>query len=83
MLAFYFHDDNKMFIGYKHIDCHMIFDVKYNLTWKAQFVAGGHQMDESKDMTYSSAVSNESVRIAFTLTALNDLNVLSTDVPNA
>lgn len=41
--AFEFRDDNKVPIQYKHIDCHMIFDGKLDLTRKAQFVAGGHQ----------------------------------------
>ena len=40
-------------------------------------------MEEPKDMTYSSVVTRNSIRIAFTLAALNDLDVLSTDVQNA
>ncbi len=30
---------------YKNIDCHMIFDVKMDLTRKARLVASGHQTD--------------------------------------
>ena len=58
----------------------MIFDVKMDLTRKARFVAGGHQTDPPKESTYSSVVSRDSIRIAFTLAALNDLDVLSADV---
>eukprot|EP00957_Ditylum_brightwellii_P209688 15362807-Ditylum_brightwellii.AAC.1 len=43
----------------KWIPCHMIFDVKFDLTWKAQFVAGGHWNDHPKHVTYSSVVSQE------------------------
>jgi hypothetical protein len=81
--AFEFKDNNKVPIGYKHIDCHMIFDVKLDLTRKARFVAGGHQTDPPKDMVYSSVVSRDSVRLAFLLAALNDLKILSADVQNA
>jgi hypothetical protein len=61
----------------------MIFDVKMDLTRKARFVAGGHQTDPPKESTYSSVVSRDSRRIAFTLAALNDLDVLSADVQGA
>jgi hypothetical protein len=81
MPAFEFRDDNIVPIGYKKIDCHMAFDVKMDLTRKARLVAGGHQTDVPS--TYSSVVSRDSVRIAFTLAALNDLDVLAADVQNA
>ena len=29
--------DNKVSIGYQHVDYHMIFNVKMDFTWKAQF----------------------------------------------
>jgi hypothetical protein len=61
----------------------MIFDVKMDLTRKARLVAGGHQTEVPTESTYSSVVSRDSVRIAFTLAALNDLEVLSADVQNA
>jgi len=50
----------------KLIYCHMVFDIKLgNLACKAQFIAGGHQMDPPKDTTYSSVVSRDSIWIAF------------------
>ena len=81
--AFEFIDDNVVPKFYKHIDCHMIFDVKMDLTRKARLVAGGHQTDPPKESTYSSVVSRDSIRIAFTLAALSDLDVLSADVQGA
>jgi hypothetical protein len=81
--AFEFRDGDKIPVGYKHIDCHMVFDVKLDLTRKARYVAGGHQTDPPKDMVYASVVSRDSVRIAFLLAALNDLEILSADVQNA
>jgi hypothetical protein len=83
MPAFKFRDDNQVPVGYNYIDCHMIFDVKLDLTRKARFVAGGHKTDPPKDMVYASVVMRDSVRIAFLLAALNDLNVLAADVQNA
>ncbi|KAI2493498.1 Reverse transcriptase (RNA-dependent DNA polymerase) [Fragilaria crotonensis] len=80
MPAFEFIDDDAVPKFYKKIDCHMIFDVKMDLTRKARLVAGGHQTDPPKESTYSSVVSRDSIRIAFTLAALNDLDVLSADV---
>jgi hypothetical protein len=71
-------------IGYQKIDCHMIFDVKMdNFAYKARMVAGGHTTDPPAVLTYASVVSRESVRIALTMAALNDLEVKSGDVQNA
>jgi len=83
MPAFEFIDGDNVPKFYKKIDCHMIFDVKMDLTRKARLVAGGHQTDPPKESTYSSVVSRDSIRIAFTLAALNDLNILSADVQGA
>jgi hypothetical protein len=83
MKAFEFRDDDVMPIGHLHIDCHMVFDVKILLVCKARYVAGGHQTEPSKDITFASLVSRDSIRIAFLVAALNDLNVLSADVAGA
>jgi hypothetical protein len=54
----------------------MIFDVKMEYFRRnASFVAGGHTTDTPHSMTYASVVSRESVIIAITLAALNDLDV--------
>ena len=83
MPAFQFTEDGKIPIGYKHIDCHMIFDIKMDLTQKARLVMGGHQMDPPKESVYSSIISKDSVRIILMIAALNDLDILAADVQNA
>jgi hypothetical protein len=67
----------------KRIPCHMIFDVKMDFTRKARFVAGGHMTDAPVNLTYSSVVSRDSVRLAFLIAALNDIDILSGDIGNA
>ena len=71
--------------GFQQIHCHMIFDVKIgeNFHWKAQFVAGGHTTETPASLTYSSVVSRDTIRIALTIAALNDLQVMSCDIQNA
>ena len=57
----------------------MIFDVKMceNFRRKAIMVAGGHTTETPAALTYASVVSRDSVRIALTIAALNDLKVLA------
>ena len=75
----------KKLVGYQEIGCHMIFDIKMDgkFTRKARFVAGGHTTDPPSSTTYSSVVSRDSVRIAFLLAALNDLDIWTADIGNA
>ena len=61
----------------------MIFNVKIDFTHKARLVAGGHLTDPPTTLTYSSVVSRESVRLAFLIAALYDLNILVADIGNA
>ena len=46
-----------------------------DLTRKARFVAGGHMTEAPTSLTYSSVVSIDSVKIAFLIAALNDLDI--------
>ena len=62
-------------VGYEHINCHLIFDSKMDFRRKAQFVAGGHTTKPPAESTYAGVVSRESVRISFTLAALNGLDI--------
>ena len=63
---------------------HFIFDVKIDLKHKTRLVARGHlNKNIPKHTSYSSVVSRESVRICFTLAALNNQDILSGDVSNA
>ena len=62
----------------------MIFDIKLDgFRHKARLVAGGHMVEMPPIMTYASVVSWDMVRIALTITALNDLQVKASDVQNA
>jgi hypothetical protein len=70
-------------IGFQGIGCHIIFDVKMNFTRKARFVAGGQTTTAPSSMTYSSVVSRGSIRLAFLIAALNDLDIMSCDLENA
>ena len=54
-----------------------------NFRQKARFVAGGHTTDVPSTLTYASVVSRDSVRIALTIAALNDLKVMACDIQNA
>jgi hypothetical protein len=64
---------------------HVTFDVKMgeNFSRKARFVADGHKTKTPAALCCSSAVSRDSVRIALTIAALNDLDTLACDMQNA
>ena len=68
---------------YKQIRCHLIFDVKADLTRKARFVAVGHMTDPPSELTYSTVASRDSIRILLLMASLNGLKVLSADLQNA
>ena len=71
-------------VGSKKIRYRFIFDVKMDLERNAIFVAWEHlNKNFPKHTSYSSVVSQESVRTYFTLAALNDKEILSGDVSNA
>jgi hypothetical protein len=76
-------DEDVIPIGSQWIPCHIIFDIKVDFTRKARFVAGGHKAETPKGITYSSVVSRDSIRIAFLLAALNDVDILAADIGNA
>ena len=60
-------------------------DVKLDgsFTRKARFCANGSKTDVPKSLSYSSVVSRESVRIAFFLAGLNDVEILACDILGA
>lgn len=69
--------------GYQRIPHQLIFEIKMDFTRKARLVAGGHKTAPPTELTYSSVVSRESVRIAFLAAALNDVDIVAADVGNA
>lgn len=68
---------------YQQLECYMIFDIKMDMTRKARYVANGSKTTEPSGSKYAGVVSRESVRIAFTYAALNDLDILAADIQNA
>ena len=83
-VAFKFLDnDGEIPIGFKTLECHLIYDVKFDLTHKARYVGGGHKTKVPAAMTYSSVVSSDSVRIMFLIAALNELDIQMCDIGNA
>jgi hypothetical protein len=81
--AFEFVDDEKIPVGYQKITCHMMYDIKMDLTRKARLVANGNETNPPKESVYSSIVSWDSERIALLIAALNDLDIVSADIQNA
>ena len=62
----------------------MVFDIKMeDFRQKTRLVAGGHMTKEPATIMYASVVSRETVRIALTIAALNDLEVTSGNILNA
>lgn len=70
-------------VGFTEITCHLVFDLKLDMTRKARYVAGGHLTDVPTHMTYSSVVSRDTVRIGLLVAALNGLELLAGDIQNA
>jgi hypothetical protein len=54
-----------------------------DFTRKAHFVAGGQTTEAPSSLTYSSVISHNSIRIAFLVAALNDLDIMSCNLENA
>ena len=69
--------------GYKAASGHLVFDVRMTLERKARWVKDGHKTPEPEWSTFAGVVSRESVRIALTYSALNDLPVCAADIQNA
>ena len=54
---------------------HLVFDVKMDFTRKARWVKDGHRTPDPLQSTFAGVVSRDSVRIALTYAALNDIMV--------
>ena len=57
--------------------------MKLNFERKARWVLDGHKTANPVGSTYYGVVSRESVRIAFTIAALNGVDVCAADILNA
>ena len=82
-VAFKFNEDGSIPVGFQKIACHIVYDVKFDLTRKARYVGGGHMTNVPAAQSYSSVVSRDSVRIMFLIAALNDLDIKMCDIGNA
>ena len=69
--------------GWKRVTGHLLFDMKMDFTRKARWVLDGHKTPDPIGSTYAGVVSRESVRIALTYAALNELDVFAADIQNA
>ena len=65
------------------ITCHLIFDVKMDLTREAKYVAGGHLIDHPSSLTFANIIYLKTKQVAFLIAALNDLRILTGDIQNA
>lgn len=70
-------------VGWQKVTGHLVFDVKMDFTRKARWVLDGHRTPDPVGSTFAGVVSRESVRIALTYAALNDLDVTAADIRNA
>ena len=70
-------------LGWKPSSGHIIFDVKMDFTRKARWVKDGHNIPDPSTSNYAGVVSRDSVHIALTYAALNDVDVTSADIQNA
>jgi hypothetical protein len=68
---------------YQMIPYHMIYDVKFDGRRKARLVAGGNWTVTPKEDIYSGVIGMDSVRLAFALAAMHNLDVCAADVGNA
>ena len=68
---------------YQMIRYHMIFDVKFDMRKrKAQLVAGGNLTVTPKEDIYSGVIRMDSIRLAFSLAPIHNLDVCAADVGN-
>ena len=65
------------------LDTNLIFDVKMDFTRKARYVGRGDKVPKPEETTFAGVVSRDSVRIALTYAALNELTVTAADIQNA
>ena len=69
--------------GHTKASGHLVWDVRMTLERKVRWVKDGHKTPEPSWSTYAGVVSRESVRIALTYAALNNLDVFGADIQNA
>ena len=81
-VAFEILDEGAHAHGWKRVTGHLVWDVKMDFTRKARWVLDGHKTPDPIGSTYAGVVLRESVRIALTYAALNELDVFAPDIRN-
>mmetsp|Transcript_7105 Transcript_7105/g.6739 ORF Transcript_7105/g.6739 Transcript_7105/m.6739 type:complete len:182 (+) Transcript_7105:825-1370(+) len=69
--------------GWHKATGHLCWDMKLNFERKARWVLDGHKTENLVGSTYAGVMSRESVRIAFTIAALNGVDACDADIRNA
>ena len=69
-------------VGNLHIDYQMVFGVKIYFHSKDRYVKGIHHTSLPKSVMYASVLCQESLRNVMLSGALNDLDVLSSEIGN-
>ena len=69
--------------GFQFAPLRMIFDVKLNLIRKARIVIGGNIFDSYGHEVYASTMKSVSASILMTISAANNLDVVTGDIGNA
>ena len=83
VIAFEILDEDKSApVGWSKESGHLIFDVKMDFTRKARWVLDGNRSADPVGYTYDGVVSRDSVRIALTSAALNNIDVLAAEIQN-
>jgi hypothetical protein len=62
---------------------HIVFDVKMDFTWKAEWVKDGHKTPDSTTSSFAGLVSHDSIRISLTYAALLRLPVIGANIHKA
>ena len=65
---------------YKLVTEHLIFDVKIDFARKARWVLNRHKTPDPKGSTYAGVALRESIYVAFTYVALNNLDMFAGDI---
>ena len=81
--AFEIHEGSILdLVGYQKINCHLVYDIKLveNFHRKARYCANGLTTETPSSLTYLSVISRDSVHIALTVAALNELDILVCDI---
>ena len=77
-------DDESVPHNHQFVKCHMIFDVKMeNFRQKERLVAGVHMSKSPSVVTYAIVISRETIPIALTIAALDNLQLNCGDILNA